>query len=68
MAAMQYNEIGQTTRKTLGTGRLTQDVDYAYNIRGWLTKLNDSVQPNPGDLFSLSNFTVVSRRIKACEA
>jgi len=54
VAAVQYNELGQTTRKTLGTDRLKQDVDYAYNIRGWLTRLNDPAQPDPADLFNLS--------------
>jgi RHS repeat-associated protein len=54
VATVQYNELGQVTRKTLGTGRLKQDVDYAYNIRGWLTKLNDPAQPDPADLFNLS--------------
>jgi RHS repeat-associated protein len=52
--SVNYNEIGQVTRKTLGTGRLRQEVDYAYNIRGWLTSLNDPYQPNKQDLFNLS--------------
>jgi len=54
--SVQYNEIGQAVHKTLGTGRLTQQVDYAYNIRGWLTSLNDPYAPNPtkNDLFHLS--------------
>ena len=52
--SVQYNELGQVTRKTLGTGRLLQEVDYAYNVRGWLTKLNDPHQPDPADLFNLS--------------
>ncbi len=54
--SVQYNELGQVTRKSLATGRLRQDVDYAYNIRGWLTSLNDPYSPNPTkhDLFSLS--------------
>ncbi|TDN39906.1 hypothetical protein A8B98_16515 [Hymenobacter sp. UV11] len=54
--SVQYNELGQVTRKTLATGRLRQDVDYAYNIRGWLTSLNDPYSPNPTkhDLFHLS--------------
>jgi RHS repeat-associated protein len=54
--SVSYNEIGQAVRKTLGTGRLKQEVDYAYNIRGWLTSLNDPYQPNPtkNDLFHLS--------------
>ena len=54
LARVQYNELGQALRKTLGTGRLAQDVDYAYNIRGWLTELNHPAQPDPADLFSLS--------------
>ena len=39
--SLHYNEIGQLVQKQLapGTG-LSQDVDYAYNIRGWLTGLN----------------------------
>ncbi len=54
--SVQYNELGQVTRKSLATGRLRQDVDYAYNIRGWLTSLNDPYSPNPTkhDLFHLS--------------
>jgi RHS repeat-associated protein len=52
--SVQYNELGQVTRKSLGTGRLLQEVDYAYNVRGWLTQLNDPHQPAAGDLFSLS--------------
>ena len=39
--SVAYNEIGQATQKTMGMGRLVQQVDYAYNIRGWLTSLND---------------------------
>ncbi|MGI4733612.1 MAG: leucine-rich repeat domain-containing protein [Janthinobacterium lividum] len=54
IAKVQYNELGQVRRKTIGTGRLQQDVDYAYNIRGWLTSLNDPYQPNTEDLFNLS--------------
>ncbi|MDO7888149.1 DUF6443 domain-containing protein [Hymenobacter cheonanensis] len=52
--SVQYNEIGQAVRKTLGTGRLQQEVDYTYNIRGWLTKLNDPYFPVQDDLFNLS--------------
>ena len=54
LASVAYNEIGQATQKTMGTGRLAQQVDYAYNIRGWLTQLNNPFQPVPGDLFHLS--------------
>ena len=52
--SVSYNEIGQAMRKTLGTGRLKQEVDYTYNIRGWLTSLNNPYQPNKEDLFNLS--------------
>jgi len=52
--SLAYNEIGQVTRKTLGTGALTQQVDYRYNARGWLTDLNDADNPQPGNLFNLA--------------
>jgi len=42
-----YNGIGEMTRKTLGCG--IQNVDYAYNIRGWMTKMNDPVNLVVGD-------------------
>jgi hypothetical protein len=54
LARVAYNELGQATRKTLGTGRLRQEVDYTYNIRGWLTGLNDPYHPMAEDLFNLS--------------
>lgn len=34
-----YNEIGQLTNKKVGNN--IQEMDYAYNIRGWMTKIND---------------------------
>ena len=52
--SLLYNEVGQVVSRTLGTGRLAQQVDYTYNIRGWLTALNTPDQPTLGDLFSLS--------------
>lgn len=56
LASMEYNELGQLTRKNLhkvvGTDAL-QNVDYKYNIRGWLTGINDP--DNQGnDLFTMS--------------
>ena len=54
IASVAYNELGQVTKKTMGTGRLAQQVDYAYNIRGWLTQLNNPAYPATGDLFNLS--------------
>lgn len=53
IASMTYNELGQLMRKTIGTGGLTQNVDYRYNVRGWLTHLNDSALQEPSDLFGL---------------
>ena len=34
-----YNEIGELISKELGGG--IQEMNYKYNIRGWMTKLND---------------------------
>ena len=34
-----YNEIGQLKTKKVGNN--IQEIDYAYNIRGWMTKIND---------------------------
>ncbi|SHM45220.1 RHS repeat-associated core domain-containing protein [Chryseobacterium carnipullorum] len=47
LADNTYNEIGQLTNKKTGNtyGTPLQSVDYAYNIRGWVTKVN-----NPADL------------------
>ncbi|AMJ64047.1 DUF6443 domain-containing protein [Hymenobacter sp. PAMC 26628] len=44
VASLAYNELGQVLQKQLapGTG-LAQAVDYAYNIRGWLTGLNEDL-------------------------
>ncbi|MEN1784649.1 MAG: DUF6443 domain-containing protein, partial [Bacteroidota bacterium] len=38
-----YNGLGQLQEKTVGGG--LQDVDYRYNVRGWLTGINDN-DPN----------------------
>ncbi len=54
LSRRSYNELGQLLTDSIGTGRLAQSVDYAYNIRGWLTSLNDPYQPNGEDLFNLS--------------
>lgn len=34
-----YNELSQLTNKKVGNN--LQSIDYAYNIRGWMTKVND---------------------------
>lgn len=50
LAANTYNDIGQLTNKKTGSTPL-QSIDYSYNIRGWITKLNDPANLN-GKLFA----------------
>lgn len=47
-----YNEISQLANKKVGgtIGQPLQDISYAYNIRGWLSKINDP-QNLTGKLF-----------------
>ncbi len=39
LSAQQYNALGELVNKQLGNSQ--QAVDYRYNIRGWLTRIND---------------------------
>jgi RHS repeat-associated protein len=48
IARHSYNGIGELTRKTLGCG--IQNIDYTYQMRGWLTKINDPADLNIGFL------------------
>lgn len=44
LAQNNYNEISQITNKKVGgivASNPLQSIDYTYNIRGWLTKIND---------------------------
>jgi len=44
LAQNEYNELSQLTTKKVGgtnAGNGLQTVDYTYNIRGWMTKIND---------------------------
>jgi RHS repeat-associated protein len=50
LSQMSYNELGQLQTKSLAGG--VQSVDYKYNIRGWLTGINDPDAPG-NDLFSM---------------
>ncbi|MDN3693306.1 DUF6443 domain-containing protein [Chryseobacterium tructae] len=48
-----YNEISQLASKKVGgvsVGSPLQQIDYKYNIRGWMTKINDPANLN-GKLF-----------------
>ncbi|MBW8524872.1 RHS repeat-associated core domain-containing protein, partial [Chryseobacterium sp. LJ668] len=45
----EYNELSQLKNKKVGgtsLGSGLQSVDYAYNIRGWMTKINDPANLN----------------------
>ncbi|MDR6457736.1 MULTISPECIES: DUF6443 domain-containing protein [Chryseobacterium] len=48
-----YNDLGQLTNKKTGntTGTPLQSIDQTYNIRGWLSKVNDPTNLN-GKLFA----------------
>lgn len=48
VAQNQYSALGQLREKNLANGH--QSVDYTYNIRGWLTSIN-----NPDDLTAAGN-------------
>jgi hypothetical protein len=56
ISASKYNELGQLVKKDLhatnGSSYL-QQVDYRYNIRGWLTRINDPALSDPNDLFGM---------------
>jgi RHS repeat-associated protein len=54
LSEMSYNELGQLDTKRLHVvnGTALQDIEYKYNIRGWLTDINDP--DNQGsDLFAM---------------
>lgn len=42
-----YNDRDQLTRRRLGGG--LQSIDYSYNTRGWLTRVNDPLGPKHAD-------------------
>ncbi|WP_294297459.1 DUF6443 domain-containing protein [uncultured Chryseobacterium sp.] len=53
LAQNTYNELSQLSNKKVGgtiLGNGLQTVDYSYNIRGWMTKINDPANLN-GKLF-----------------
>jgi len=53
LAENTYNDLGQLANKKTGntTGTPLQSIDQSYNIRGWLTKVNDPANLN-GKLFA----------------
>jgi RHS repeat-associated protein len=53
LAQNTYDEISQLTNKKVGgtaASNPLQNIDYAYNIRGWMTRINDPANLN-GKLF-----------------
>lgn len=58
----EYNELGQLKNKKIGNTSTTplQNVDYTYNIRGWMTQINDPATLGT-DLFGYKiNYTTSS--------
>jgi len=54
LAQNKYNELSQLESKKVGgvsAGSPLQTVDYTYNIRGWMTKINNPNDLSGGDLF-----------------
>ncbi|GAA3594118.1 hypothetical protein GCM10022396_09130 [Flavivirga amylovorans] len=55
IAKNHYDELGQLIKKDVGNTETQplQEVDYAYNVRGWLKSINDPINATQGnDLFS----------------
>ncbi|MDP4210569.1 MAG: RHS repeat-associated core domain-containing protein, partial [Bacteroidota bacterium] len=48
---LTYNEVGQLANKKLGGS--AQNIDYKYNIRGWLTQINDPDNIDNNRLFGM---------------
>lgn len=60
IAENHYNELGELIQKNLHTsqpealeGDFAQNINYTYNIRGWLTSVNDANLSDPNDLFGM---------------
>ncbi len=59
-----YDALGQLTQKTVGGG--LQDVHYTYNVRGWLTKINDPTASLGNDLFAFKiNYNTTTENLYA---
>lgn len=58
IAELKYNELGELVEKNLHknpvTGNYLQSIDFTYNIRGWLTHINNpEIGGGDGDLFGM---------------
>jgi len=54
LAHNSYDGLGQLVQKKIGNTENAplQEVDYKYNIRGWLTQINDIADTTPDKLFN----------------
>ncbi len=56
----EYNELGELINRKLdskdnGTS-FAQSIDYDYNVRGWMTRINDAALSDPNDLFGMEMY------------
>ncbi len=59
LAQNDYNELGQLMLKKLhsaGETSFVQDIDYLYDVRGWLSSINDPASPSASKLYSQLNY------------
>ncbi|MBN1767047.1 MAG: RHS repeat-associated core domain-containing protein [Prolixibacteraceae bacterium] len=59
VSANKYDEAGQLSKKWIhsqNNGSFLQRSDYKYNIRGWLTQIDDPDNFDTGDVFGLKLF------------
>ncbi len=70
LSEVEYNERGEPIERDLHDGE--QSIDYSYNIRGWLTKINDAGLNSTGDtntdLFGMELFYDASSGLSGQEA
>ncbi|MEO1652501.1 MAG: DUF6443 domain-containing protein, partial [Bacteroidota bacterium] len=56
LCSFTYNPLGEMVSKELGentSSQPLQKIDYQYNIRGWMTHINDAALSEAGDLFGM---------------
>ncbi len=58
LSASEYNELGEAIQKKVGShnggSTFAQTIDYAYNIRGWLTTINGGTSLSGNDKFGMA--------------
>lgn len=68
MSHFEYNNLGQLIKKSLhydwkGSAAYLQNIDYRYNIRGWLTSINNSQLVNDGGVTNSDDFDAFGESI-----